>query len=518
MPARRWYRVAGGRFGAILFAATSGFAYAQFDNTPAPAQPDNPIDQATANPVRDHGASKVLQGPLRSLARRPLPETDTEAGVLQTQNLAAWPRLYRDGPWLITGSLTGAVGLFTMSNNAFDEPAALASPTYKPNPSWGEAFIEPGIAATYAVGGGASLYGGYSWMGTATRGTDNAGNGNTWHGDNEQLYGGLKWHDAGASGLGVDVSYGQQDFEVGKGMLLSKGASNGVQRGANQIGPRAAWANAALATVSVGDFKVQGFWLKPNDSSAAETGTTLDGINVEWNPPSTVRLGAMWIHVPDSEIVTRDGLDVYDFRARWHPFWASPNLWFEAEYAWQTKSNVDATGWLLQANYNAQDLAWKPLFDFRYASLSGDRPETAKWEGFDPLYFGGSNPNWYQGQIGSTIFNNTNMKVASAGVTLTPDANNIVVLRYLYFAADRTNSPLAIPAPGQPPPVGGGVPAKALANEFDTSWTYIIDRHVNVNGFAAYAAPGAGYKDLYAANGGSAQGWWFFGAQFNFSY
>ena len=54
MPARRWYRVAGGRFGAILLAATSGFAYAQFDNTPAPAQPDNPIDQATANPVRDH--------------------------------------------------------------------------------------------------------------------------------------------------------------------------------------------------------------------------------------------------------------------------------------------------------------------------------------------------------------------------------------------------------------------------------------------------------------------------------
>ena len=155
------------------------------------------------------------------------------------------------------------------------------------------------------------------------------------------------------------------------------------------------------------------------------------------DPPGTVRLGAMWIHVPDSEIVTRDGLDVYDFRARVHPIWASPNFWLEAEYAWQTKNNVAANGWLLQANYNAQDLAWKPLFDFRYASLSGDRPETAKWEGFDPLYFGGSNPNWYQGQIGSTIFNNTNINVASAGVTLTPDENNIVVLRYLYFAADR---------------------------------------------------------------------------------
>jgi hypothetical protein len=500
-----------------VLAGTAGVAHAQFDNTPAPAQPNNPIDQATENPIREYGAPKVLQGPLRSLARQPLPETDAEPGVLQTQNLNSWPRLYREGPWLITGSLTGAVGVFSMSNNAFDKPPALATPGYKADPFWGEGFIEPGIAANCALNAATHLYGGYSWMGTATRGTDNGGNGNTWHGDNEQLYGGLKWHDA-ASGVGVDLSYGQQDFEVGKGMLLSKGASNGVQRGANQMGPRAAWENAALATVNVGDFKVQGFWLKPNDSSAAATRTTLDGINIEWDPPSTVRLGAMWIHVPDSEIVTRDGLDVYNFRARWHPFWASPNLWFEAEYAWQTKSNVDASGWLFEANYNALDLPWKPLFDLRYASLSGDKPGTAKWEGFDPLYFGGSNPNWYQGQIGSTIFNNTNMKVASAGVTLSPDAKNIIVLRYLYFAADQANSPLAIPAPNQPPPVGGGVPSKSLANEFDTSWTYIINKHLNVNAFAAYAAPGSGYKDLYAANGGSASGWWFFGAQFNFSY
>jgi hypothetical protein len=517
MPARRRRYVTLGRIAAAALAMASALAHAQFANAPAPAQPDNPIDQATANPIRDYGAPKVLEGPLRAQARRPLPETDVEAGVLQTQNLDSWPRIYRDRGLLITGSLTGAVGLFTMSNNEFDKPAALATPGYKSNPDWGEGFIEPGIAASYALGGGVSIYGAYSWMGTATRGTDNGGNGNTWHGDNEQLYGGLKWHDT-ASGLGVDVSYGQQDFEVGKGMLLAKGASNGVQRGANQMGPRAAWENAMLATVSVADFKVQGFWLKPNDSSAAATGTTLDGVNLEWNPTGPLRLGAMWIHVPDSEIVTRDGLDVYDFRARWHPFWASPHFWLEGEYAAETKSGVDAFGWLLQANYNRQDLPWKPLFDFRYAALSGDKSGTAKWEGFDPLYFGGSNPNWYQGQIGSTIFNNTNMKVASAGVTLTPDEKNIIVLRYLYFAADQANSSLAVPGPGQPVPVGGGVPSKPLANEFDTSWTYIFDKHLNVNGFAAYAAPGSGYKDLYAANGGSAQGWWFFGAQFNFSY
>jgi len=502
---------------AIGTAALSFSTHAQFDNAPSPSQPNNPIDEATFNPAQDHGASKILQGPLRALVRRPIPEGDAELGVLQTDTLKSWPRLYRSGDLLVTGSLTGAVGLYSMSGNDFDKPAALATPGYKSNPNWGEAFIEPGVTARYSLGSGASLYGGYAWMGTSTRGTDNGGNGNTWHGDNEQLYGGVKWRDSG-SGFAIDASYGQQDFQVGKGMLLSKGASNGPQRGANELGPRAAWENAALVTASYQDFKLQGFWLKPNESTSAYTGTRLTGANLEWNPAGPVRLGAMWIHVPDSQIVTRDDLDVYDLRARVHPIVVAPNFWLEADYAWQRKDNVAADGWLLQANYNAKDVQWKPLFDFRYASLSGDKPGTAKWEGFDPLYFGGSNPNWYQGQIGSTIFGNTNLDVASAGVTLMPDEKNIVILRYLYFSAAQINSPLSVPAPNQPIPTGGGVPSKGLASEFDFSWTYIIDKQLNVNGFAAYAAPGSGYKDLYAANGGSATGWWFFGAQFNFSY
>ena len=502
---------------AFLASLMSICAHAQFDNSPSLSQPSNPIDDATASPASEHGASKILQGPLRALVRRPLPDTDSEPGVTQTESTKSWPRVYRDGNLLVTGSLTGAVGLFSMSGNEFDKPAALATPGYKSNPNWAEGFIEPGVTARYTLSSAASFYGGYAWMGTTTRGTDNGGNGNTWHGDNEQLYAGMKWRDA-ASGFAIDASYGQQDFQVGKGMLLSKGASNGPQRGANQIGPRAAWENAMLVTASYQDFKLQGFWLKPNEATSAATGTRLTGANLEWLPTGPVRFGAMWVHVPDSEIVTRDGLNVYDLRARIHPIAAAPNLWLEADYAWQKKENVSANGWLIQANYNAKDMPWQPLFDFRYASLSGDKPGTPKWEGFDPLYFGGSNPNWYQGQIGSTIFGNTNLDVASAGVTLNPDAKNIVILRYLYFSAAEINSPLSIPSPNTPPPTGGGVPSKSLASEFDVSWTYVIDKALNVNGFAAYAAPGSGYKDLYAANGGSASGWWFFGAQFNFSY
>jgi hypothetical protein len=65
---------------------------------------------------------------------------------------------------------------------------------------------------------------------------------------------------------------------------------------------------------------------------------------------------------------------------------------------------------------------------------------------------------------------------------------------------------------------GRGVPSKALASEFDVSYTYTINKNLNINTFVAYAAPGAGLKDSYSVGGGNASGWWFFGTQLNVSY
>src|SRR6185436_9014764 len=102
--------------------------------------------------------------------------------------------------------------------------------------------------------------------------------------------------------------------------------------------------------------------------------------------------------------------------------------------------------------------------------------------------------------------------------TLTPNDKNIIELLYLYFTADQVNSPLTIPAVGAAPAGGGGVAAKALASEFDVSYTYIFNKNVNLTAFAAYASPLAGYRELYASNGGNASGWWFLGTQLNVSY
>ena len=354
-------------------------------------------------------------------------------------------------------------------------------------------------------------------METATRGLDYGGVGNTWHGDLEQLYAGVRWEDK-ARKLAFDVSYGQQNLVVGRSFLIASGASNGPQRGADYLGPRAAWANAAFAKATVGDVTAQAFWLKPNDASSEATGTRLAGVDVVWDPDGPLHLSGMYVYVPDSGIATRDGLNLYNLRARWHPLARAPNAWLQGEYAWERKSGVDAQAWYAAFNYNAQDASWKPLVTLRYAWFSGDKPGTSKWEGFDPLYFGGGDPDWYIGKLASTLFNNTNIANIAASITVTPDERNILQLVALSFRAVQTNSPLSVPDAYQPVTTGGGVPSKALANELDLIWTYTFDKHFNVNVFAAYAAPGAGYKDLYASQGGSAQAWSGIGVQLNVNY
>jgi hypothetical protein len=504
-------------FLVLCGCALAAPAHAQFERAPSLAQPDNAFDRAVAHPIRDHAAPRTLEGAKRAADRDPTAAADLAEGLLQTGEFSTWPLLFAAPGLTIKGSLTGTLGLFSMQETGFGPPPPLVTPAYVKDPAWGELFVEPGLTARHQLTPAVQLYGGAAYMETATRGTDYFGVANTWHGDMEQLYAGVRWIEP-ASGLKLDASYGQQDFAVGRNLLIASGADNGPQRGANYMGPRSAWANAALFKATWRDFTAQGFWLKPNETTSGYTGTRLEGLDVAWLSAGPLRLAGMYAYVPRSDVVTRDGLNVYNVRARWHPLASAPNVWLQGEAVWERRSGVDAHGWYVSFNYNALDTPWKPLVSARYASFSGDKPGTAAWEGFDPLYFGGSDPDWYQGKVGSVQFNNTNLDTIAVSLTLTPNEKNILQFIFLNFAAGQVNAPLAIPAAGQPVPFGGGVPATALANELDAIYTYTFSKQANVNAFVGYAVPGAGYRQLYESQGGSAQAWWVVGMQLNFSY
>jgi len=463
-------------------------------------------ERAIETPERDVFAPRVLPGAKRAQERMP-PIADA---------LANWPDLYRDENLTVTGSLTATLGLYKMWNNQFSSSDATLPAGISRNPAWGEWFVEPGLSARYRVNAAATLYGGFAFIESATRGRDYDGNDNIYHGLPELVYGGVTFKASEA--WTIDLSYGQQDFMVGDGMLLWSGATDGVQRGAAFVMPRQAWANAAIAKATSRDLTVEAFYLKPNEAQAETTGTRIEGIDVRWSPAGPLHLSATYLHVPRSEIVTRDKLDVLDVRVRWHPLPAAPQFWLAGEFAWERGPNARASGGYVQANYNAQDLPWKPLVSLQWSSLSGDKPGSSRWEGFDPLYFGNTNPNWYPGTIASTLFDNTNLEVASLTLTLNPSEKQVLQLWLLDFRAAVANAPLAIPDPGEPVPVGGGVPSKPLAREIDVSWTYKFNNAVNVNALAAYALPGSGVKALYSSMDGTAAGWWFIGTQLNVSY
>ena len=499
---------------ATIACAAAGEAVAQQD--PAPVEVADAYDEAISHPVFEDFAPRIFVAPPRATLR----PDDTRAGpsgVLQGAGPSAWPLLHRDDRLTVNGSLAATLGAFAFRNNQFAPPASQATPDFRDDPAWGELFVEPGLTAQWRLSTSTSVYGGIAYMETATRGVDYDGVGNTWHGDVEQLYAGARWEDS-ARKLLLDVSYGQQNLALGQSFLIASGASNGAQRGANFLGPRTAWANAAIAKATIGDVTAQAFWLKPNDATSADTGTRISGLEVAWDRDGPLRGAALYMYVPNSSIATRDGLNVYDVRMRWHPLASAPNAWLQGEYAWQRKDGVAARGWYAALNYNAKDALWKPLAMLRYAWFSGDKPGTAKWEGFDSLYFGGGNPDWYQGKLASTLFDNTNLASVAASITLTPVERNLVQVVVLSLRAVEANAPLAVPDPNQPVTSGGGVPARALANEIDVVWTYTASKQVNVNVFAAYAVPGAGYKDLYASQGGSARAWSGVGAQVNVNY
>ena len=501
---------------ALLVAACALSPVAAAQDDTSATEPKDPYDEAASHPVFEDFAPGIFVAPPR-VAMRPDDSRAGPSGVLQGAGPAAWPLLYRDERLTVNASLAGTLGIFAFRNNQFVVPASQTASSYPQDPGWGELFLQPGLSAQWRLTGTTSFYGGVSYMETATRGVDYEGVANTWHGDIEQLYAGARWEDK-ARRLELDVSYGFQNLVLGQSFLIAAGGSNGPQRGANYLGPRTAWANAAIAKATIGDVAAQAFWLKPDDATSADTGTRISGVEIAWDRDGPLRGAALYLYVPDSGIATRDGLNVYDLRMRWHPFPGAPNGWLQGEYAWERKSGVAAQAWYAALNYNAKDFAWKPLATLRYARFSGDKPGTSKWEGFDPLYFGGGNPDWYQGKLGSTIFNNTNLASLAASLTVAPNERNLLQLLVLAFRAVEVDAPLAIPNAYQPVTGGGGVPNKALANEVNLIWTYTFDKQVNANVFAAYAAPGAGYKDLYSSQGGDARAWSGIGAQINVNY
>jgi hypothetical protein len=527
-----------------VLPASSRFASAQLAGDVSHSQPDNAFDRATQTPAQLK--SLAPKKPKNSYPQQPilLPEEQAEEqgerattleeraranakadaerkaheGVLQTGSLDSWPRLYQAGRLRVTGLFNAGVAPFVMSNNAFDAPPDSINGGLPANPAWSEYYIEPGFTAKYRFVKDAYLYGGFSYAESGTIGDDFSGAAGRWHGLPEQLYLGLhKAHIFGTTAT-LDVSYGQQDYTNGNGMLVWSGATNAQARGAAYLGPRNAWRDCGLLKATSGDYSTQLFYLRPNEAASDFTNSTLTGVNVVWNPPGQLRLGAQYVYSL-SDIATRNRLSTWELRARLHPFRSDPYLWLQGAYAVQGKPGVSADGWTLQGAYNFSRLWWQPIVSVGYYDMSASNPEDPLvWNGFDPLYFGNAVPSWLPGIALQTILPNTNQTVFDTTITLSPKGKGTLQLNYLATRVGRANAILGTLAPGANPPASGGLLLPGYGNEISASYTYDVTSSVAVNPIFTYVTPGSGINQNYAANGGTAKPWSFLGVSLTASY
>ncbi len=221
------------------------------------------------------------------------------------------------------------------------------------------------------------------------------------------------------------------------------------------IGPRHAFERTAIARLAIGDFRLTAAYLTPDDDP--NTGTELWHADAEYGREGLGTLGAGHARIFDSELGTRDGMDVYDLRAIATPLAPTgvlPGLTLAGELVLQDNGDVQEGGaWYGEVGYDfAGLLPWSPYVSYRYARFSGDDPDSDEDEGYDPLFYSSSDwGSWDQGEIlGEYVVENSNLKTHAVRLALHPTERVTVSLLYYYFLIDEPRAAgwLATRSPG----------------------------------------------------------------------
>lgn len=352
---------------------------------------------------------------------------------------------------------------------------------------WFEEVVKLGIDGETPLGHFGSVYGRLSGLLAASQRTDAAGSNVpndtpedvAW----EDAFAGWKSGNLLADSLGpdaIDLSYGRQRYQVGSGFLFWSGASNGGQRGAYWIGPRKAFKQAAIAKVASHGFLARGVFLEPNDNPSSNT--ELFGADLEWSGEDLGSVGGGIYHIFNSDIATRDGMDIYDIRADLTPLHGQdilPGLTLKAEYSYEQNGDIqEGHAYYGEVGYDFHDvLPWSPYLSYRYAHFSGNNPNSSKSQDFDPLFYGFSDwGTWYQGEIlGEYVLLNQNLDSSTIRLRLQPNDDLTLNLIYYYFSIDNA--------------AGFGTSGSSFASEIDLVADYTLNDNVSFSVVGAAADP-----------------------------
>src|SRR5262249_17004203 len=110
---------------------------------------------------------------------------------------------------------------------------------------------------------------------------------------------------------GLELSGGNQDYQIADGLLFWDGGEDCAGRGGSWISPRRACQETGILRVTTQHFTIEGVHLKYNDHP--DTGTRLGAGRVEYVTDDSfmehLKLGLMYFHIYESKTVSRDGMD-----------------------------------------------------------------------------------------------------------------------------------------------------------------------------------------------------------------
>ncbi len=378
-------------------------------------------------------------------------------------------------------SFDASAGAFGFGNSLYTNPKP-DQPSGDLSDDWMEASVKPALSATYTLQSSAKLYGKVSAVGVRTFGAAPSLVGEDASSfDMEDAY--IGWSSGTSLALGEDVldfKIGRAPYQLGNGLLLYDGASDGGSRGGYWTGARKAFEFAAIGSFKPGANKVEAFYLDRDDVPDADSDTKVWGLNYEYAFGDDSTLGATYMKWSADELVApqRDGLDVYNVRAYVAPFQNLKALSFEAEYAEQDNDELlDSTAWNFLVGYQL-DIAWQPKLSYRYAFFEGDDPTTEANESFDSLLTGFSDwGTWWQGEIAGEYFvSNSNLISHQLRVHTTPSDAISTGLIFYDFRLDQ--------------PSASGVTSDDVALELDWYMDWSFNDNFILSFVAAVAEPG----------------------------
>lgn len=426
--------------------------------------------------------------------------------------------LHKSDDLTVTGHFQGGVNLVAEHNLFWRFAETVAGVTdFDPNAEWFEAYLKPGVTFERRIGDRATFYGGLSGVASMTVGTDAFDAGDTGRVTLEEGY--LGWRYKGGE-TGFDLSVGPRAFKAGTGMLIEAGGSSGFSRGALKLGPRKAWSFAALGEVSHGGFKGTAFYLDPNESPDNDGHNRMAGVDFRYdsNPNAVIGLTAGkvleseapypkappgGVGVPSIIPGARDGLQFANLYIR-SPLMGAPNAFMAADLAIERNDRIDMRAWAgrAQIGYAFAEPPWKPTFTVGYQTFSGDDPDTARLERFDPLYYEGNPSAWSTGTKSSMVFINSNVNSWQVAASISPTPQDTFTARLHRIEADQLRSPIQFGQATRVEEQNGvnspitGVTRRHLSDDLYVEYFRVMSPNLYLTTGFSVSVPGAGIKSI----------------------